>query len=89
MDLTKFLISVFCMVDDFLKDKRLRQRGPQPILSVSEVVTMEIVGEFLGIDTDRGIFRYFRGHRRRHLEGCPQREMRSWGETQMATRLLE
>jgi hypothetical protein len=62
LDLTKFLISVFCLVDDFLKDKRLRQRGPQPILSVSEVVTMEIVGEFLGIDTDRGIFRYFRRH---------------------------
>jgi hypothetical protein len=43
-----------------LKDKRLRQRGPQPILRDSEVITMEIVGEFLGIDTDSGLFHYFR-----------------------------
>jgi hypothetical protein len=62
MDITTFLISVFCLVDDFLKDKRLRQRGPQPRLSDSEVVTMEIVGEFLGIDTDSGIFDHFRRH---------------------------
>lgn len=62
MDITTFLISVFCLVDDFLKDKRLRQRGPQPTLSDSEVMTMEIVGEFLGFDTDSGIYRYFRRH---------------------------
>ena len=62
MDNTTFIISVFCIVDDFLKDKRLRQRGLQPTLSDSEVLTMEIVGEFLSIDTDSGIFRYFRRH---------------------------
>ena len=62
MDITTFLISVFCLVDDFLKGKRLRQRGPQPTLSDSEVITMEIVGEFLGMDTDSGIYRYFRRH---------------------------
>jgi len=60
MDITTYLIGVFCLVDDFLKDKRLRQRGPQPTLSDSEVLTMEIVGEFLGIDTDSGLFRHFR-----------------------------
>jgi len=60
MDITTYLVSVFCLVDDFLKGKRLRQRGPQPTLSDSEVVTMEIVGEFLGLDTDSGIFRHFR-----------------------------
>lgn len=62
MDIITFIISVYCIVDDFLKDKRLRQRGPQPTLSDSEVLTMEIVGEYLGIDTDSGIFRYFRWH---------------------------
>jgi Transposase DDE domain len=62
MDITTFLISVFCLVDDFLKGKRLRERGPQPTLSDSEVMTMEIVGEFLGIDTDSGIYHYFRRH---------------------------
>lgn len=62
MDITTFIIAVYCIVDDFLNGKRLRQRGPQPTLSDSEVLTMEIVGEFLGIDTDRGIFCYFRRH---------------------------
>jgi len=28
MDITTFVISVFCFVDDFLKDKRLRQHEP-------------------------------------------------------------
>ena len=56
------MIYVFCFVDDWLKGKRLRQRGPQPTLSDSEVITIEILGEFLGLETDAAIFRYFRRH---------------------------
>jgi hypothetical protein len=62
MDITTYLISVYCLVDDWLKGKRIRQRGPQPQLSDSEVLTMEIVGEFLGIDTDQGLYNFFRRH---------------------------
>ncbi len=62
MDLSTFIISVFCLVDDHLKGKRIRQRGPSPKLSDSEVLTMEIVGEFLGIDTDKGIYTHFKRH---------------------------
>ena len=62
MDLSTFIISVFCLIDDRLKDRRVRQRGPSPKLSDSEVLTMEIVGEFLGIDTDKTICRFFRRH---------------------------
>lgn len=62
MDLSTFIISVFCLVDDRLKGKRIRQRGPAPTLSDAEVLTIEIVGEFLGLDTDKAIFRYFRRH---------------------------
>jgi hypothetical protein len=60
MDITIFLISVFCMIDDWLKDRPIRQRGPKPRLADSEVLTMEVVGEFLGIDTDVGLFTFFR-----------------------------
>ena len=60
MDITTFLISVFCLLDDLLAAQRLRQRGPQPTLSDSEVLTMEVVGEFLGLDADRAIFHFFR-----------------------------
>jgi hypothetical protein len=63
VDLNTFIISVFCVVDDWLTtQKKLRQRGPNPDLADSEVLTMEIVGEFLGIDTERGLYAYFRRH---------------------------
>jgi hypothetical protein len=63
MDLSTFIVSVFCLVDDRLKDwKPLRQRGPAPKLSDAEVLTIEIVGEFLGIDTDKALHRHFRRH---------------------------
>jgi hypothetical protein len=60
MDITTFMIAVFCLIEDALAGKRLRRRGPRPTLRDSEVLTMEIVGEFLGIDTDCGIFMHFR-----------------------------
>lgn len=62
MDTNTYLIKVFCLVDDFMKGKCIRKRGPQPILSDSEVLTMEIIGSFFGIDTDKGIYTYFRRH---------------------------
>jgi Transposase DDE domain len=62
VDLSTFIIAVFCLIDDRLKGRRIRGRGPAPKLSDAEVLTIEIVGEFLGIDTDEAIFRYFRRH---------------------------
>jgi hypothetical protein len=48
MDLSTFIVAVFCLLDDRLEEKKLRQRGPSPELSDSEVLTIEIVGEYLG-----------------------------------------
>jgi hypothetical protein len=62
MDLNTFIVAVFCLIDDRLKGHRIRQRGPAPKLSDAEVLTIEIVGEFLGIDTDKGIHSFFRQH---------------------------
>lgn len=62
MDLSTFIISVFCLIDDRLKGRRIRQRGPTPKLSDAEVLTIEIVGEFLGMDTDTSIHLFFRRH---------------------------
>jgi Transposase DDE domain len=61
-----FIITVFCLIDDEFKKigygDRLRTRGFEPKLSDSEVITMDVVGEFLGKDTDTGIWRYFKKH---------------------------
>ncbi len=56
MPLDDFIITVFCWVEEHLKalvgERRLRQRGFAPKLADSEVTTMEVVGEFLGLETD-------------------------------------
>lgn len=66
MDLNTFIVTMFCFIDDtlnaYLGQRRLRARGPQPRLSDSEVLTMEVVGEYLGLSQDKAIFDYFRRH---------------------------
>jgi hypothetical protein len=60
-----YLLHAFYLIDSELEAlnlPRLRHRGPSPKLHDSEVITMEIVGEFLGLDTDKGIWAYFRRH---------------------------
>jgi IS5 family transposase len=66
MNHEEFITEVFCLVDDHFKQltssKPIRHRGPHPKLYDSEVITMEIVGEFLEIDKDKGIWEYFSAH---------------------------
>ena len=67
MDLEDFTIAVYCLVDALLAALRadpdwvrVRSRGPAPILDDAEVLTMEVVGEFVGLDQDTAIYQYFR-----------------------------
>lgn len=66
MDLDSFIITAFCLLDDALRDgarhARLRQRGPAPVLADSEVLTIEVVGEYLGLDQDQALYAFFRRH---------------------------
>lgn len=62
----EFIIAVFCCVDDWLKEitqeRAIRARGFAPALADSEVITMEVVAEYLGMDTDKAIWQYFSRH---------------------------
>jgi hypothetical protein len=67
VDLESFSIAVYCLIDELLRElrelpgwERVRQRGPAPILADSEVLAMETIGEFLGLDQDVAIVQYFR-----------------------------
>jgi Transposase DDE domain len=67
VDLESFSIAVYCLIDELLAElrgdpdwRRVRTRGPAPVLADGEVLTMEVVGEFLGHDQDVAIFNYFR-----------------------------
>ena len=65
MSVEDFIIYVYYCVEDTCRtivDQPQRSRGFMPKLSDAEVITMEIVGEFMGKDQDKGIWRYFRNH---------------------------
>jgi len=66
MPLEEFIIWTYCWTDEnmnkILGNTKLRSRGFQPKLSDVEVITMEIVGEFLSFDTDKAIWTYFKMH---------------------------
>lgn len=66
MPLEEFIIWVYCWVDEntneILGGGKIRKRGFEPALSDIEVITMEIVGEFIETDTDKGIWKYFKTH---------------------------
>ena len=61
----EFIIKTYLMVDALynqIVQKPLRQGGFAPKLSDCELICMEIVGEFLGMDTDKKIWQYFKQH---------------------------
>jgi hypothetical protein len=63
----ELLLHVFCLEDDELQAVNLecpRQRGPQPQLADSEVLTMELVGKFRRLGTDKDLFHHFRCYHR-------------------------
>src|SRR5260370_19899394 len=66
MNLDDFIITCFVLIDEMVptvtKGKRLRERGPMPKLADSEVITMELVGTYLGLSQDQEVFDYFRRH---------------------------
>lgn len=65
MPIENFIIEVFCVVEKYFEQVlkvKLRQRGPRSNLFDSEIITMEIVGEFLGCHEDKGIWQYFDTH---------------------------
>ena len=66
MSVEEFIIWVYGCVEDYYARATsgcsLRARGFSPALSDSEVITMELVGEFLGIDADKNIWEHFNQH---------------------------
>lgn len=77
MPLEYFIITVFCILDDelekMLSGKKLRQRGRRPSLTDSEVISMEVIGEYLGIDCDKSIWEYFKSYWIHFFPSIPDR----------------
>jgi Transposase DDE domain len=66
MSLDDFIITCFCWIDDALPavtaGKKVRASGPPPTMSDSEVITIELVGSYLGLSQDQALFEYFGRH---------------------------
>jgi hypothetical protein len=66
MTLEDFIISVYCFIEEKMKTSthglKIRRAGFQPALSDAEVLTMEVVGEFIGLHQDKKIWQYFKQH---------------------------
>ena len=63
MDLDSLIIAAFCLFDDALhRAVPPRRRGPRPTMADSEVLTIEVIGEHLGMSRDTEIYSYFRRH---------------------------
>lgn len=65
MSYDDFIIVVYLLVDGLYKNSiitPIRTKGFAPALSDVEVITIELVGECLGFDTDKGIWAYFSNH---------------------------
>jgi hypothetical protein len=74
MTFVDYLTELFYLIDTELEalNLRLRTRGPAPRLHDSEVITMELAGEFLGIDTDEGIWHFFRTYHAAEFPRLPE-----------------
>lgn len=66
MLIDEFIISVYCCVEklfrEVLGDIKLRSRGFAPKFTDIEVITIEIIGEFLELHNDKMIWEYFKRH---------------------------
>jgi hypothetical protein len=73
---------------------KIRQRGFSPKLSDSEVLTIEIVEEFLGLGMDKKIWEYFQRHWKKWFPQLPCRATfvrqaaNLWKVKQMIQKLL-
>jgi hypothetical protein len=66
MPLEDFIIIIFCFLDDEVKrlyaKQPWRHRGFAPKMSDAEILTMEVIGSFMGFDADKHIWNYFKTH---------------------------
>ena len=63
MSIHEFIISIYLIIEELyllIVKKPLRTRGFPPALSDIEIITMQIVGEFLSLDSDKNIWIYFK-----------------------------
>lgn len=66
MSLENLIITIYCRIEEMyqeaVQNSKLRLRGSVPSLSDVEVLTMLVLGEYLGLGSDKKIWSYFSHH---------------------------
>lgn len=66
MSLEDLIITIYCSIEEIYQEAtkgiHLRARGSAPALTDTEVLTMLVVGEYLGLGSDKKIWLYFSQH---------------------------
>jgi hypothetical protein len=76
LDVDTFLTTLYVMVDDFCQSQAweaTNHPGPQPALSVAEVVTLSLFGQWGRFPSERAFYRYAEQHLRAAFPGLPAR----------------
>jgi hypothetical protein len=76
VDVDTFLTTPYVMVDDSCKTSLSLEShpGPPAALSRSETVTLAIFGQWQGLGSERGFYRYAQRHWRAAFPHLPTRE---------------
>jgi hypothetical protein len=83
LDLDSFIVAVYLVVCDCYRQlfpHGIRERGFTPEWTDEEALTLGIGGDFLGLETDKSIYRHFRRHYQKWFPGLQDRTLlvRQW-----------
>ena len=66
MSVEHFIISVYCFIaeifDEVTNGEKLRKSGEPPAITDCEIITILLVGEYLGLGDDKAIWSHFKQH---------------------------
>jgi hypothetical protein len=79
MNRDDFIIHVYCMTCDeygeISRQQRIRRAGFAPAFTDEEAITLEVCGEYFGLNTDEAIYDYFDTHYRHFFPKLPDRSL--------------
>jgi hypothetical protein len=95
MNREEFIISVYCLVCEhyqaLFRKQRVRSRGFNPRFTDEEVITLELCGEYWGLQEEEALYAYFSEHWRHFFPDLPTRTtfVRQAANLWQAKRLLQ
>jgi hypothetical protein len=79
MNREDFIIHVYCLICDeyaeLSREQRIRRAGFAPAFTDEEVITVEICGEYFGLNKDEAIYEHFDTYYRHFFPKLPERSL--------------